>query len=399
MSSSRTPPAYGDMFPLQQSERQTQRELEELQFPPVSRGSGYREEYKEETEEEDDISDLTFDRSAFEVYTHTQQPSPLLHAQQEEGRVRYGSRRGYAPTLQEEEEDETSESDSMESPRPPPRRLPPRLTRGRGRRFLSKKEQQRRAFLRRMEEASTFESRFYNSSTLVIFAQVVVMVLMIRQGGVMPLAENPMLGPPVEVMIDFGAQQGGYVINEGQWWRLVTAMFVHAGVVHLACNVYVQWQVCGFLSALWGRFSWLLIYFFSGIFGNIYSVIESPNAVGVGSSGGLMGVLAAWAVFIVITWNLVPEDQKSERNKQLCSLIVNIIIVIAIGQLKFVDGYAHLGGLIQGALLGLFLLSDEQSSISWKWVLRTFSLGSIIVLYIWALVIAWKDVEPSDDIY
>jgi membrane associated rhomboid family serine protease len=46
----------------------------------------------------------------------------------------------------------------------------------------------------------------------------------------------------------------------------------------------------------------LLIFFVSGIFGNVYSVINTPDVVGVGSSGGLMGVLAAWAVFIVITW-------------------------------------------------------------------------------------------------
>ena len=60
--------------------------------------------------------------------------------------------------------------------------------------------------------------------------------------------------------------------------------------------------MCGFLSALWGRFTWLLIYFTSGIFGNIMSVIESPDAVAVGSSGGLMGVLSAWAMFIILTW-------------------------------------------------------------------------------------------------
>jgi membrane associated rhomboid family serine protease len=60
--------------------------------------------------------------------------------------------------------------------------------------------------------------------------------------------------------------------------------------------------VCGFLSALWGRFTWLLVFFLSGVFGNIYSVIRAPDGVGVGSSGGLVGVLAAWAVFIALTW-------------------------------------------------------------------------------------------------
>jgi rhomboid protease GluP len=97
-----------------------------------------------------------------------------------------------------------------------------------------------REFTRRVQEASEFDARFYNMSTLIMLAQVVVMALMIRAGGVRPIAENLMLGPSVYVMLDYGAQQGGFIIYEDQWWRIITAMFVHAGIIHLACNVYVQ---------------------------------------------------------------------------------------------------------------------------------------------------------------
>jgi len=357
----------------------------------------------------DDISDLTFDRSAFDTSIYTQSPlqrdleQQQAHQQQSQQEVelsernvrRYGARKGYAPALVEDSEGESDTSASSSHSgcydRVPRRRHQRRAP-------LSRKELMIRDFSRRVEEASEFDSRFYNMSTLIILGQVAVMALMIRQGGILPIAENIMLGPSVYTMLDFGAQQGGFIIYENQWWRLVTAMFVHAGIIHLACNVYVQWQICGFLSALWGRFSWLLIFFASGIFGNVYSVIHSPDVVGVGSSGGLMGVLAAWAVFIVITWKLVPEEHRPDRNKQLCSLVVNIAIVIVIGQLEFVDGHAHLGGMIQGSLLALFLLSDEHESINMKWVMRTFSLGGIVVLWIWAVAIAWRDVEPSEEV-
>lgn len=352
--------------------------------------------------EDDNISDLTFDRSAFDtsIYTHSRHDSrhgdverghdhsPVGGIELSEKNVRrFGARKGYAPALDEYSETESESSVQEVVARRAHRPRP-----------LTRKELMTRDFARRTYEASSFESRFYNASTLVLISQMVVMFLMIRNGGILPLNENLMVGPSVYVMLDYGAQQGGFIIYEGQWWRLCSAMFVHAGLIHLACNAYVQWQICGFLSSLWGKFTWLIIFFTSGIFGNILSVIMSPDAVGVGSSGALMGVLAAWAVFIVITWQLVPEDQRMERNKQLCSLIVNIVIVIVIGQLEFVDGAAHLGGLIQGGLLGLFLLCDEQESINLKWFIRTCSLGAIIVLYIWAFAIAWNKVEPSEEV-
>jgi membrane associated rhomboid family serine protease len=91
-----------------------------------------------------------------------------------------------------------------------------------------------------VQQALEFDTRFYSMPTLVMAAQLVVMTLMLREGGILPLAENVMLGPDVRVMLDFGALQGGFVIFEHQWWRLLTAMFVHAGLLHLACNVYVQ---------------------------------------------------------------------------------------------------------------------------------------------------------------
>lgn len=213
---------------------------------------------------QDDISDLTFDRSEFDATIYTQSPlqrdleqqqhsQDMQHEQQQHSRRhssgehdielternvhRFGTRKGYAPAPALAE-DSGSESDSSSSHRVSS------SPQGRGRRArpppLSRKELMTQDFTARVQEASQFSARFYNMSTLVLLAQIVVMALMVHQGGVVPLAENVMLGPSVFVMLDFGALQGGYVIYEHQWWRLVSAMFVHAGLVHLACNAYVQ---------------------------------------------------------------------------------------------------------------------------------------------------------------
>jgi hypothetical protein len=234
---------------------------------PLSGHGSYHEE-EEDDDIDDGVSDLTFDQSVFDTTIFTQTPLQRDIEQQHqyaEGEVqlsernvrRFGARKGYAPALNEEEDSESAASGISRShnstsntsnvshmtpythnaTRPPP---------------LSRKEIMTRDFSRRVQEASSFKSRFYTLSTLIMAAQIVMMALMIKQGGVLPLAENFMLGPSVFVMLDYGAQQGGYIIYEGQWWRLVSAMFVHAGMIHLACNVYVQVSVsvscCDFVS-------------------------------------------------------------------------------------------------------------------------------------------------------
>ena len=228
--------------PLSQAVQQEQ--LEQLQQQELD--VDFNLELEFERSVDDDVSDLTFDRSAFDssVYTHGHRDR---ERDRERGRDRdvdfgaeyggvelseqnvrrFGARRGYAPALNEDSESDATSVSSQGDVRRP-------------RRPLSRKELMIRNFTRRVQEASTFDSRFYNSSTLILIAQVVIMVLMIREGGIVPFRENVMIGPDVHVLLDYGAQQGGYIIYEHQWWRLASAMFVHAGVIHLVCNAYVQ---------------------------------------------------------------------------------------------------------------------------------------------------------------
>jgi hypothetical protein len=210
---------------------------------------------------QDDISDLTFDRSAFDTSIFTQSPlqRDLEQQSQSHGQSqgqgsqghgglelseknvrRFGARKGYAPALLEDSEGESGSSAASSGNRERDQERERERRRRSRRPPLTRKELMTREFTRRVQEASEFDARFYNMSTLIMLAQVVVMALMIRAGGVRPIAENLMLGPSVYVMLDYGAQQGGFIIYEDQWWRIITAMFVHAGIIHLACNVYVQ---------------------------------------------------------------------------------------------------------------------------------------------------------------
>jgi membrane associated rhomboid family serine protease len=116
---------------------------------------------------------------------------------------------------------------------------------------------------------------------------------------------------------------------EHEWWRLVSPIFLHAGVRHIISNVGIQLRVGGYLELVFGRPSWVFIYFSSGIYGNMLSCIFLPDSVGIGSSGAVLGMLTAWIVWILFRWNRVPRECKGQRNCQLMVVSAAVALTLA----------------------------------------------------------------------
>lgn len=125
---------------------------------------------------------------------------------------------------------------------------------------------------------------------------------MVQDDGYAPKSENPLLGPPATTMVRYGAKQAGLIKYKSEWWRLLSAVMLHAGIMHIVTNVFIQFRVGGYLELIFGTFEWAIIYFASGIFGNICSCIFLSDSVGVGSSGAVLGMLCAWLVWIIFRW-------------------------------------------------------------------------------------------------
>ncbi|GEM_PF-588715 len=153
--------------------------------------------------------------------------------------------------------------------------------------------------------------------------------------------------------------------GEGEWWRLGSAIFLHANWMHLLLNAATILAFGSPIERLWGRTRTLTIFLVAALAGNALSVFLSRNEqmASVGASGGAFGLLAAyWLALILVS---LPKYRKFKRRLVLL-LSAIIALDISVGLLtelntvaEFVgariDNWAHLGGFASGLLLAFFL--------------------------------------------
>ena len=152
-----------------------------------------------------------------------------------------------------------------------------------------------------------------------------------------------------EVLIDFGAMYGPY-LAAGQYWRLVTAMFIHVGIFHLAFNSIGLWIFGRMAETLFGSSKFVLIYVLAGLCGAVVSYIFNPIAIAAGASGAIFGVLGALAAFFLTMY----KDPNARKN--LYGLLGLAALNLVFGFLsEGIDNWAHMGGFVAGFFLGYFL--------------------------------------------
>src|SRR6185436_16172987 len=134
-------------------------------------------------------------------------------------------------------------------------------------------------------------------------------------------------------------------LDQGEWYRLITAAFLHASLIHLAMNMLILWIVGAPVEQAIGRGRFLALYFVSGLAGSAGALLLSPNAITVGASGAIFGILGA---------ALVLERQGSMvfGGQALTLIVINLVFTFAIGSIS-IGG--HIGGLIGGAVCMLAL--------------------------------------------
>ncbi|MFI1681637.1 rhomboid family intramembrane serine protease [Streptomyces sp. NPDC020607] len=138
---------------------------------------------------------------------------------------------------------------------------------------------------------------------------------------------------------EFGTVEG---VAEGQWYRLVTSMFLHSSYMHIAFNMLSLWWIGGPLEAALGRVRYLALYAASGLAGSALTyLLAEPNVGSVGASGAIFGLFGATAILMKrLNYDLRPV---------IALLVINMMITIFWPNIAW---QAHVGGLVGGLIVG-----------------------------------------------
>jgi rhomboid protease GluP len=150
----------------------------------------------------------------------------------------------------------------------------------------------------------------------------------------------------------------GPLTSHGEWWRLITALFVHFGLIHLLFNMWALAAFGALSERLFGITSFVFIYFVSGIAANLATITLRPSIDTAGASGAIFGILGA---LLAVYWRNKRTLPFTVVRAEGTAVFMFAFFALLGGFLyKGVDNVAHLGGLVTGLLLGLTLSNAKR---------------------------------------
>jgi rhomboid protease GluP len=209
-------------------------------------------------------------------------------------------------------------------------------------------------------------SKNFLFTPVIIYINVLIFIVMVIKG-------IDFFSPDPEMMIHWGANFKPETLN-GEWWRLITACFLHFGILHLVLNMYALLYIGIMLEPLIGKWRFISAYFLTGIASSALSLYWNDPIVSAGASGAIFGMYGMFIAMLV--GNVV---HKSVQKDLLASMAGFVVINLGIGfTTSGIDNAAHIGGLISGMIIGFIMIPALKNP-------KHMSLN--IVAYIGALLI------------
>jgi rhomboid protease GluP len=206
------------------------------------------------------------------------------------------------------------------------------------------------------------------------------------------LLSGNLFNPASAVLQVLGWKQND-LIREGQYWRLLSAMFLHGNLVHIFFNGYSLFALGPESEQIYGRWRFLVLYMLAGLAGSIASYALTPGP-SVGASGAIFGLIGGLAVFYYLNRRTFGEFGRMQLQSMITVIMLNLFIGFSAGGV--IDNWAHLGGLLGGALVGYGLAPRFSIDTrlyppvlvrrfeSWGWVVAA---GTAVLLAVLAIII------------
>jgi rhomboid protease GluP len=195
------------------------------------------------------------------------------------------------------------------------------------------------------------------------------------------------MGGAASYRLGMSAPYGIYV--QHQWYRLITAMFLHGGLIHIGFNMMALMQLGPALEELYGSARYLFLYIVTGAFGFLVSSFLGTNSLG--ASGGLLGLIGA---MLAVTTKRGGAYMRELRSR----LISSVVLLFVLGFMGMgIDNKAHLAGLASGFVLGKIFADRQPMNVRERQIANALGwLAGIAVIVSFAfMILHYRDPLPG----
>lgn len=204
-----------------------------------------------------------------------------------------------------------------------------------------------KAWFEYVDEKGTGKNRpFFTYIILFLCTGFLLASIAINGWSVEPFSVNPMIGPSAETLVILGAKNSALIVEDKEVWRLLTAMVLHAGLIHYLLNMLALWFVGSAVEICHGFWSSLLLFVAPAVGGTLLSAIFLPEYITVGASAGIFGLIGACLADICMNWSLLFNEFVNRENRHrhtviLLVLFADVVVNSLIGLTPFVDNFAR----------------------------------------------------------
>jgi rhomboid protease GluP len=231
---------------------------------------------------------------------------------------------------------------------------------------------------------------------IFIVANIFVFMLMWASSGIATL---PIWEFPYGTLLAYGAKTNE-LINRGEWWRFVTPMFLHVGLVHLLVNMYGLWMLGPYVERFYGSAKFVVFWVATGVAGVLGSYLtvrpdmhvnaltrflfKTQDVASAGASGALFGLVGVLFVFGIKYRRELPDNfKRAFGTGMMPTILLNLFIGFSV---SMIDNAAHMGGLVAGAALALvvdYKRPGTRGSVAIFWhILQALALALVAVSFL-----------------
>jgi len=168
----------------------------------------------------------------------------------------------------------------------------------------------------------------------------------------MTLSGVSITDPTSQEIVNWGANWAPLTLTT-QWWRLLTCVFVHIGIIHIAFNMWCLWDLGALAESLYGHATFAAVYLITGVTSSLASVVWHPRTPSAGASGAIFGIAGALiASFYLGEFSLPRAAVKGTLRSVVTFAGYNLVFGAMMGR---TDNAAHVGGLVSGLILGALI--------------------------------------------